>query len=94
MRVLPPARVTYPGQNFTSSDTFLPADNSLPDLSQFVTGDSFLIFNIMRITDDELTDWLSLSADEWVSDKNSPAFCRGFAENTHFENNAAERFTF
>ena len=97
VRVLPPTRVSPPGPNFTSSDTFLPVDNTMPDLSRLATGNSFLIFNILDITDEDLTDWLSSPADRWSSDQNSPDFCAGFAmlkcfaDNTPFVNDAAER---
>ena len=100
VRVLPPTPVSPPGPNFTSSDTFLPVDNRMPDLSRLATGNSFLIFNILDITDEDLTDWLSSPADRWSSDQNSPDFCAGFAmlkcfaENTPFVNDAAERFFF
>ena len=100
VRVLPPTPVSPPGPNFTSSDTFLPVDNRMPDLSRLATGNSFLIFNILDITDEDLTDWLSSPADRWSSDQNSPDFCAGFAmlkcfaENTPFVNDATERFFF
>ena len=72
----------------------------MPDLSRLVTGNSFLIFNILDITDEDLTDWLSSPADRWSSDQHSLDFCAGFAmlkcfaENTPFVNDAAERFFF
>ena len=97
VRALPPSRVSYPGPNFTLSDTFWPEDNTLPDISQFVTGESFLIFNILKTTDEDLTQFLSSSVDTWDADPDSPNFCSGFAQlrgfglNTHFVNDPAER---
>ena len=54
---LPPTRVSYPGPNFTKTDNFLPSDNTMPDLGQFVTLDSFLIFNILQTSDEVLQEW-------------------------------------
>ena len=97
VRVLPPTPVSPPGPNFTLGDTFLPVDNTMPDLSRLATGNSFLLFNICDIPDEDLKDWLSSPAERWSSDPNSPDFCHGFAmfksstDNWPFVNDAAER---
>ena len=97
VRVLPPSRVSYPGPNFTLSNTFWPGDNILPDISQFVTGESFLIFNILKTTDEDLTQFLGSPVAAWDADADSPNFCSGFAQlrgfgvYTHFVNDPAER---
>ena len=94
---LPPTRVAYPGPNFTRSNAFFSVDDAMPDLGGFITVESFLIFNILETTNDELRRWLSSTADTWSSDPNSPHFYNGFAQlqifahNCHWTNDAAER---
>ena len=94
---LPPIRVAYPGHNFSTNDVFWPADNALPDLHQFVTGDSFLIPNIMELTSADLQAWLEAPVAEWSDDRDSPHFkfafwvVKEFAAKVQFTNDAAER---
>ena len=98
--VLPPTRVSYPGPNFTTSNNFLPADNSMPPLGQFVTLDSFLIFNILQTSSEELNRWFRCPADRWSADPDSPDYLPAFAEflcfvqNNHWTNDSAERYKF
>ena len=94
---LPPTRVSYPGPNFATSDVFWPADLSLPELRQFVTVDSFLIPNILHITDEELTEWLEAPVVQWDDVPASPFYksafhqMKLFAKKTQYTNDAAER---
>ena len=98
VRHLPPTRVQYPGPLFCTNEMFWPADDSLPLLAQFVTGDSFLILNIMECTDAELQEWLEAPVTEWSDDSNSPHYktafhtLKLFAQKVHYTNDAAERF--
>ena len=75
---LPPTRVQYPGPTFCRNQTFWPVDGSLPDLALFVTQHSFLIFNIMEMTDAELQEWWQAPASQWSDDPGSPVYKSGF----------------
>ena len=94
---LPPTRVAYPGPGFASNDNFWPPPPSLPDLDQFVSEESFLIFNILEISDQQLQDWLSSPINEWVLDVNSPHYKAAyhqlhvFVTNSQYTNDSAER---
>ena len=94
---LPPSRVQYPGPGFCRNPAFWPVDDSLPVLFQFVTGESFLIFNILEVTDEELREWLEAPVREWSDSINSPHYKRAyhtlklFAQKTDYTNDAAER---
>ena len=46
---------------FATNDNFWTTPHQLPSLEQFITEDSFLIFNILEISDDRLIDWLGLT---------------------------------
>ena len=97
VQVLLPSRISYPGPNFCTRDDFWPQDLSLPDISQFETGESFLLFNVMGISDNEIQEWLSSPPDTWSFDPTSPAYSRpfdmflGFVKQMHLDNDAAER---
>jgi hypothetical protein len=95
---LPPTRVAYPGPNFTTSNQFWPADGSLPWIDQFVTHNSFLVFNILSISSRILRAWWESPVAEWSDDPASPHYKPGFhqlkvfASRIHVVNDAAERF--
>lgn len=95
---LPPTRVTYPGPNFAINDAFWPTNDNLPRLSQFATLDSFLIFNILEISDIHLQEWWETPVDQWIDDENSPNYKSGFHQLKVFvsfhqyTNDAAERY--
>ena len=94
---LPPTRVTYPGPDFSTNPAFWPADGSLPSLRQFVTLDSFLIFNIMDFEDDELQSWWESPIAEWNDDEGSQHpynKLKLFVKMLHYTNDAAERLVF
>ena len=55
---LPPSIISTPGPNFCKGNTFWPQDGSLPDISQFASEESFLLFNVMNIDDDWLEEML------------------------------------
>ena len=89
--------VSTPGPNFAKGDAFWPQDNSLPDISQFVSEESFLIFNVMKMEDGELAELLGTPVENWSSDIASPnyslpfAVFEKFAKKMHYDNDAAER---
>ena len=58
---LPPSRVQYPGPAYCHDDRNWPADGSRPALDQFVTPESYLIFNVLEITDQEVRDFLQVA---------------------------------
>ena len=97
VHLLPPSRVSTPGPNFARGDAFWPQDNSLPDISQFVSEESFLLFNVMGLDDETLTELLSSPVENWSSDITSPNYSQAFhvfsrfTDQMHFDNDAAER---
>ena len=94
---LPNSRISYPGPNFCWSDRFWPADGSLPDLGQFVTHESFLVFNMLKTTNEEVRHFLEIPVAEWSEDPDSPNFQRilialkYLATNIDATNDPAER---
>ena len=62
---MPPSPVTVPSPNFALSDRFWPADGSIPHLDMFVTADSFLVFNILNHTTEQLWAWMERPIVEW-----------------------------
>jgi hypothetical protein len=81
---LPPTRVQYPGPAFCHNLAFWPADGSLPDPAQFITQNSFLIFNIMEMTDADLREWWEAPASQWSDDPASPVYKAGFHQLREF----------
>ena len=57
---LPPSRVQYPGPNLPWDKRFWPLDDSLPPLDQFVTRESYLVFNQLDFSNQELRDFLQV----------------------------------
>ena len=57
---LPPSRVQYPGPNYPWNEIFWPVDGSLPPLDQFVTVESFLVFNQLQVSNQDLRDLLQV----------------------------------
>ena len=68
---LPPTKVKYPGPNFTS-DRFW-ADG-MPDLGQLARGDSFLVFNILELSNESLQEWFQSPVEEWSDNVESPDY--------------------
>ena len=97
---LPPTKVVYPGPNFATNDAFWPANDGFPRISQFVTLDSFLIFNMLEFEDDGLRAWWQSPVDQWSADPNSPNYKPEFhqlfvyASKHQWTNDAAERSVF
>ena len=58
---LPPSRVQYPGDNFVWNERCWPLDGSLPPLDQFVTLESFLVFNQLEISNQEIRELLQVA---------------------------------
>ena len=58
---LPPNRPVYPGPAFPWDNRFWPVDGSLPALDQFVSLESFLVFNILQNTNEEIQELLQVS---------------------------------
>ena len=59
---LPPGPVLPPGGrggHFCLDDRIWPVDGTLPALAQFAGEESFLAFNILELTDDDLQEWLT-----------------------------------
>ena len=75
---LPPNRVTYPGPNFTTSHVFWPNDSVLPNIANLITEESFLVFNILRISNADLRDWWEAPVVEWSDDRASPHYKLGY----------------
>ena len=59
---LPPSRVQYPGPALCRNEQIWPVDGSLPALDQFVTHESFLAFNVLELTDQEVRDFLQVAS--------------------------------
>ena len=81
---MPPSPVSTPGPNFATGDAFWTQGNSLPDISQFATQDSFLIFNVMGdgvMTDDLLEEWLGSPVESWSNDEASPNYSQTLGHN-------------
>ena len=57
---LPPSRVQYPGPGYCHNDQFWTADGSRPVMDQFVTLESFLVFNVLQIMDQEVRDFFEV----------------------------------
>ena len=57
---LPPSRVQYPGPNLAWDERFWPLDDSLPPLDQFVNRESYLVFNQLDFSNQELRDFLQV----------------------------------
>ena len=95
---MPPSRVSTPGPNFCKGNTFWPQDGSLPDISQFASEESFLLFNVMDIEDDWLEEMLETPVENWSADRDAPNFSRPFGlfsvftAAMHYDNDAAERW--
>ena len=94
---LPPARVAYPGPHFCTEDVFWPEDGSLPVLSQFATLQSFLIPNIVELSDEALQAWLEAPIQEWSDNPRSPFYKEAFhqiqvfAKRCQYTNDCCER---
>ena len=93
---LPPTRVVYPGPNFSTNDAFWP-NGGFPRISQFISPDSFLIFNMMEHDNDALRAWWQSPVDQWSIDPNSPNYKSEyhqllvFALKHQWTNDSAER---
>ena len=57
---LPPNRPVYLGPAFPWDHRFWPVDGSLPALDQFVSLESFLVFNILQNTNEEIRELLQV----------------------------------
>ena len=95
---LPASRVMVPGPNFCKGNIFWPQDGSLPDISQFASEESFLLFNVMDIDTDWLEEMLETPVENWSADPDFPKFSRPFGvfscftAKMHYDNDAAERW--
>ena len=74
VRHMPPARVSYPGPIFSRNPHFWSQDGSLPSLELLAGPESFLIFNIAEVSDQDLREWLEAPVDQWSSDRQSPNY--------------------
>ena len=78
VRQLPPTRVRYPGPAFCTGDQFWPQDGGLPLLGPLATPDSFLPFNIMELTDEDLREWWQAPVSQWSDEIASPNYKMAF----------------
>ena len=72
---LPPGPVQPPGGqggHFALEDRFWPADGTLPDLAQFAGVESFLVFNIGEVGDEDLREWWENPVAQWSVEENNP----------------------
>ena len=71
---LPPTRVQYPGPAFCTSDRFWPPTGGLPSLGPLASLDSFLPFNILELTDDQLREWWEAPVARWSDKPENPNY--------------------
>ena len=61
-----PTRVSYPGPSFCTGDQFWPRLGDLPALEDLATLDSFLAFNILELSNEELREWWEAPVEQWT----------------------------
>ena len=57
---------------------FWPNDGVLPSIADLITEESFLVFNILRISNADLMDWWKAPIVEWSDDRASPHYKLGY----------------